>query len=214
MATAARQARFRIGIDTGGTFTDIVSVDSGSGAMRVTKVASTPVQSGDRPRARRRGDPRRDRRLAGRRRRARARHHGRDQRAAARRDQLARPHRHRRLPAHPRDRPPVGAGGLRQFLFLGEAGAARAAASRARGRRAAQFPRRGAAAARRGERARGGARSSAATASARSASASSTPTPMPRTSAASPKSSPRNIRTARCRSPARCCRNIANTSAR
>ena len=43
MASAARQARFRIGIDTGGTFTDIVSVDSGSGAMRVTKVASTPA---------------------------------------------------------------------------------------------------------------------------------------------------------------------------
>jgi N-methylhydantoinase A len=38
-----RQPRFRIGIDTGGTFTDIVSVDSGSGAMRVTKVASTPA---------------------------------------------------------------------------------------------------------------------------------------------------------------------------
>jgi N-methylhydantoinase A len=40
---ATRQPRFRIGIDTGGTFTDIVSVDSGSGAMRVTKVASTPA---------------------------------------------------------------------------------------------------------------------------------------------------------------------------
>ena len=36
------KARFRIGIDTGGTFTDIVSVDSASGAMRVTKVSSTP----------------------------------------------------------------------------------------------------------------------------------------------------------------------------
>jgi N-methylhydantoinase A len=33
----------RIGIDTGGTFTDIVSVDSSSGAMRVTKVSSTPA---------------------------------------------------------------------------------------------------------------------------------------------------------------------------
>jgi N-methylhydantoinase A len=33
----------RIGIDTGGTFTDIVSVDSRSGAMRITKVASTPA---------------------------------------------------------------------------------------------------------------------------------------------------------------------------
>lgn len=38
----ATKARFRIGIDTGGTFTDIVSVDSETGAMRVTKVASTP----------------------------------------------------------------------------------------------------------------------------------------------------------------------------
>src|SRR5262249_42270056 len=36
-------ARFRIGIDTGGTFTDIVCVDGASGAMRVTKVASTPA---------------------------------------------------------------------------------------------------------------------------------------------------------------------------
>jgi N-methylhydantoinase A len=32
----------RIGIDTGGTFTDIVCVDDDSGFMRVTKVASTP----------------------------------------------------------------------------------------------------------------------------------------------------------------------------
>ena len=35
-------ASLRIGIDTGGTFTDIVCVDDKSGAMRVTKVASTP----------------------------------------------------------------------------------------------------------------------------------------------------------------------------
>ena len=32
----------RIGIDTGGTFTDIVCVDAQTGAMRVTKVSSTP----------------------------------------------------------------------------------------------------------------------------------------------------------------------------
>jgi N-methylhydantoinase A len=43
MTDAGTRARFRIGIDTGGTFTDIVSVDAASGAMRVTKVASTPA---------------------------------------------------------------------------------------------------------------------------------------------------------------------------
>lgn len=35
-------ARFRIGIDTGGTFTDIVLVDASAGTMAVTKVSSTP----------------------------------------------------------------------------------------------------------------------------------------------------------------------------
>jgi N-methylhydantoinase A len=37
-----RSHMIRIGIDTGGTFTDIVSVDGANGAIEVTKVASTP----------------------------------------------------------------------------------------------------------------------------------------------------------------------------
>jgi N-methylhydantoinase A len=43
MSSPSRAARYRIGIDTGGTFTDIVSVDTLSGATHVTKVASTPA---------------------------------------------------------------------------------------------------------------------------------------------------------------------------
>jgi N-methylhydantoinase A len=43
MDSAALPPRLRIGIDTGGTFTDIVCHDGVSGAMRVTKVASTPA---------------------------------------------------------------------------------------------------------------------------------------------------------------------------
>jgi N-methylhydantoinase A len=43
MSNNSASARLRIGIDTGGTFTDIVSVDTVSGATLVTKVASTPA---------------------------------------------------------------------------------------------------------------------------------------------------------------------------
>jgi N-methylhydantoinase A len=46
MSQPSALARFRIGIDTGGTFTDIVSVDTLSGATEVTKVASTPANPG------------------------------------------------------------------------------------------------------------------------------------------------------------------------
>ena len=43
MSSQSLAARYRIGIDTGGTFTDIVSVDTVSGTTHVTKVASTPA---------------------------------------------------------------------------------------------------------------------------------------------------------------------------
>src|SRR6204780_2337281 len=39
---AGKTAHLRVGIDTGGTFTDIVCVDAADGAMRGAKVSSTP----------------------------------------------------------------------------------------------------------------------------------------------------------------------------
>jgi len=46
MAQTTDEARYRIGIDTGGTFTDVVSVDTTLGTIAVTKVASTPTNPG------------------------------------------------------------------------------------------------------------------------------------------------------------------------
>src|SRR6516165_2692597 len=46
---ANSKMRYRVGIDTGGTFTDIVLVDDASGAVEAAKVESTPSD----PRARR-----------------------------------------------------------------------------------------------------------------------------------------------------------------
>ena len=207
-------ASLRIGIDTGGTFTDIVCVDDKSGAMRVTKVSSHAVEPGGGFGARR---SRHSRRMGrGRRRscRARARHDGRDQCAAAGRDRRSRPDRHRRLPAHSRDRAPSGARGLRQFVFLGEARPHRAAALRARGRRPPRTFSGDELRPLDEESVRAAARFFRARASTRSAFVSSTRTPTRRTSAAPPRSCARNIRTARCRSRATCCPNTANTSAR
>lgn len=42
MSDAETQARYRVGIDTGGTFTDFVSIDEESGELTITKTSSTP----------------------------------------------------------------------------------------------------------------------------------------------------------------------------
>jgi N-methylhydantoinase A len=44
---AGQARRVRIGIDTGGTFTDVVALDEASGAVVTTKTPSTPANPAD-----------------------------------------------------------------------------------------------------------------------------------------------------------------------
>lgn len=42
MSDSETRTRYRVGIDTGGTFTDFVSIDEESGELTITKTSSTP----------------------------------------------------------------------------------------------------------------------------------------------------------------------------
>ncbi len=204
-------ARLRIGIDTGGTFTDVVAVNEATGDMITTKTPSTPH------------DPslgvlegiRKVLALAGRAAVAVGlpRDHGGHQRAAGRAVPGPGPRDDRGLPSRAGDRAAVRAPRVRQLVLLGEARAHRAAPPRARGARAHDLPGRGAAPSRRGGRGRGGPLAPAARACARSACPSSTPTPTPRTSGGCARSCCASTPTPTCRSPRRCSPSTASTSA-
>ena len=134
------RARFRVGVDIGGTFTDAVLLSESGGATRIAKVPSTP------------SDPSQgflvavERILSGRRRRTGgrlvpgARHHRRHQLDHRRQDAPHRVHHHRGLPRHARDWPPGAADALRRPLR--EGAAAGAAKSLLRGQGAARCSRR------------------------------------------------------------------------
>ena len=210
--TMSSDRRIRIGIDTGGTFTDVVAVDEETGELAATKTPSTPhdpaegFMSGVHKVLGMLG-------LAGRLgQRGLPRHHGRHQQAARGQGREPRLHHHRGLRVHARDRPAVGARRLRQLLLLGEAGPDRPGAPGQDGRRPAVGDRRADPPLRRGLGDPRGAAGSATRASTPSASASCTPTPTTSTSGRCSPSSSASTPRRWCRSPARCCASTASTN--
>ena len=198
--------RIRIGIDTGGTFTDVVAFDEDTGELVTTKTPSTPGRPGRRVHGRDRQGARPARPAAGQRRRGHARS------ATAPRSPPTSCSRARStalgfittdgLRGDARDRPAVRARRLRQLLLLGQAAPDRAARPGARASAAGSTspaPRCGPSTRTAPARSRAG---SGRRASTPSGSASCTPTPTPTTRSGCARSCARSTptRSSRCRS--------------
>ena len=143
------KAPLTVGIDVGGTFTDLLAIDSALRRGQARQGADHRRQPGDRLHGRARRGRRRSRDPAG----HGARHDHDDQRAARTQDRQGRPDHHQGLPRRAGARPPHAAAALRPARHLPAADRARAAA---RSARAHGCRRQGADAARRGRRRRGG----------------------------------------------------------
>ena len=189
-------SRFRVGVDIGGTFTDIVLLDAG-GAIHTKKVSSS-VDDYARAIVEGLDEVFRETGLAGARlRRGAARHHRRVERDPGAEGRAHRAHHHEGLPRRARDPAYPDAEALRPLV--GEAGHARRALSPPRGRRAHRRARTCRDAARsRGGRARAGSAARREDRGARRVPA-SIPTRTPRTRSRSRRSCGGRRRSSRCR---------------
>ena len=204
--------RYRVAVDTGGTFSDFVYLNEDTGAVSVGKIPSTPD---DPSRAILQGVEA----LIGqgvRRGRCRlllSRHHGRHQRAARGQGRQDRPLGHRRFSRHLRSGRAGAALRHRDLRrHVRQADDAGAAEPDRRSQGARRFPRRCAGAARRGRAARDFASGSRRKTSKRSPCACCFHFFIPSTKRASVKSRARKCRAAISRCPAKSCRRSASTT--